>query len=128
MQFRILRIIGMQVCVTLALSILLLFLMGRSAALSALGGGACAFIPALAYQVRASVARARDARAVLRAQYAGEGFKLAVTMVMFYVVIQQVKPLNAPVLFVTYIAALLCYFVALLTDKEPTQRPGNTHD
>lgn len=118
MSSRVLRIIGLQVGVSFALSFLLLILEGRSAALSAFCGGASAFIPALAYQLRASLVRGRDAQDYLRAQYAGEGFKFAVSIVMFYLMFTRLKPLHAPEFFATYIAALLCYFAALLTDRD----------
>jgi F0F1-type ATP synthase assembly protein I len=118
MLSRTLRIIGLQVGVTLALSLLIWVGLGRSQAVSAFWGGACAFLPALAYQVRAGLVRGKDARDVLRAQYAGEGVKFAASILMFYQVFTRLHSLVAPIFFATYIAALLCYFVALLTDHD----------
>jgi F0F1-type ATP synthase assembly protein I len=118
MLSRTLRIIGLQVGVSLAISFLLWCGVGRSHALSAFWGGACAFMPALAYQFRAGLARGNDARDILRAQYAGEGVKFALSIVMFYLVFTRLKPLEAPAFFAAYVAALLCYFVALLTDHD----------
>lgn len=118
MQSRILRIIGLQVGVTLAISLLLWMAVGAEHARSAFWGGACAFLPALAYQFRAALVRGRDARDILRAQYAGEGVKFVLSILMFYLVFTRVHPLVAPMFFATYGAALLCYFVALLTDHD----------
>ncbi|MDE3011942.1 MAG: ATP synthase subunit I [Pseudomonadota bacterium] len=118
MRSRILRIIGLQVGVTLAISLLLWTGTSANHALSAFWGGACAFVPALAYQFRAALVRGKDARDILRAQYAGEGVKFAMSILMFYVVFTRVHPLVAPLFFATYVAALLCYFVALLTDHD----------
>ena len=118
MLSRTLRVIGLQVGVTLVFSFLFWYGAGRSHGLSAFWGGASAFLPALAYQLRAALARGTDARDILRAQYAGEGFKFAVSILMFYGVFTRLHVLVAPVFFATYIAALLCYFVALLTDHD----------
>lgn len=118
MRSRIYRIIGLQVGVTLAISLLLWTALSLSHALSAFWGGACAFVPALGYQFRASLVRGKDARDILRAQYAGEGVKFAASVLMFYLVFTRLHPLVAPLFFATYVAALLCYFVALLTDHE----------
>jgi F0F1-type ATP synthase assembly protein I len=118
MNSRILRIIGLQVGVTLAVSLLSWIGYGANQAQSAFWGGACAFLPALAYQFRAGLARGKDARDILRAQYAGEGVKFAASILMFYLVFTRVHPLAAPMFFATYVAAVLCYFVALLTDHD----------
>ena len=118
MLSRTLRIIGLQVGVTLAISLPLWMLVAQSYALSAFWGGASAFLPALAYQLRAGLVRGTDARDALRAQYAGEGVKFATSILMFYLVFTRLHSLVAPIFFATYVAAVLCYFVALLIDHE----------
>ena len=118
MYSRILRIIGLQVGVTLAISLLLWVGKSQSDAVSAFWGGACAFVPALAYCIRAGLMRGSAAHDALRAQYAGEGAKFAMSILMFYLVFTRIHPLVAPIFFATYVAAVLCYFVALLTDHE----------
>jgi F0F1-type ATP synthase assembly protein I len=75
-------------------------------------------VPALAYQLRAGMVRGKGPRELLGAQYAGEGFKFAVSMVMFYLVFTRLRPLEAPVFFMTFIAALSCYFAASLIDPD----------
>ncbi len=118
MRSRVFRIIGLQVGVTLAISLLLWIGSSADHALSAFWGGTCAYLPALAYQFRAGLVRGKDARDILRAQNAGEGAKWAASILMFYLVFTRVHPLAAPIFFATYVAALLCYFVALLTDHD----------
>lgn len=112
-----LRVVLLQVVLTLLISLGLWVFVGQSQAQSSFWGGACAFIPALAYQLRSRLGSNSSAREILRAQYAGEGFKFVVSIMMFYWVFTHQTSLEAPLFFATYVAALLCYFVALLTDQ-----------
>lgn len=112
-----LRVVWLQVGLTVFISLALWVAESQVQAQSGFWGGACAFIPALSYQVRAQLGNSSSARDALRSQYAGEGFKFVVSIAMFYLVFTSLKPLDAPIFFATYVAALLCYFVALLTDK-----------
>ena len=112
------RLIRLQVGMSLVVALLCLVLAGRNAAVAAFWGGTCAWVPALAYQLRARMARNTDARGLLRAQFAGEGFKFAVSLLMFYLVFSRNPQINAPLFFAVFIAAQLCYFVALLIDKD----------
>jgi|APCry1669189844_1035258.scaffolds.fasta_scaffold12496_3 ATP synthase protein I len=117
MLLQALRVVWLQVGLTVLLSLGLWGVMGQDSALSSFWGGASAFIPALAYQARAQLGGSTSARDALRAQYAGESFKFVVSIVMFYLVFTRLQPLDAPIFFATYVAALMCYFGALLTDK-----------
>jgi F0F1-type ATP synthase assembly protein I len=121
MFLQALRVVWLQVGVTGIFSLVVWFLSGQDQALSSFWGGACAFIPALSYQVRAQLGGSGSARDALKAQYAGESFKFVVSIVMFYLVFTNLKTLDAPIFFATYVAALMCYFVALLTDKVNSQ-------
>ncbi len=111
------RLIWLQIGVSLGVALLSWLLAGRNDAVAALLGGACAYVPALAYQLRARMARNTDVRGLLRAEFAGEGFKFAVSMVMFALVFSRNPAVNAPLFFAVFCAAQLCYFVALLIDK-----------
>jgi ATP synthase protein I len=117
MFLQTLRVVWFQLALTAFISVIIWVTLGQDQAVSSFWGGACAFVPAFSYQVRAQLGGSQDAREVLRAQYAGEGFKFVVSIVMFYLVFTNLKTLNAPIFFATYVAALLCYFVALLTEK-----------
>ena len=121
MFLQALRVVWIQVGLTSDFSLVIWFSSGEYQAESSFWGGACAFIPALSYQVRAQLGGTGSARDALRAQYAGESFKFVVSIVMFYLVFTNFKTLDAPIFFATYVAALMCYFVALLTDKVNSQ-------
>ena len=121
MFLQALRVVGFQAGLTALISVAIWAACGLDQATSSFWGGACAFIPAFSYQLRAQLGRSRSARDALRAQYAGESFKFVVSIVMFYLVFTNLKTLDAPIFFATYVAALLCYFVALLTDKTDSQ-------
>jgi ATP synthase protein I len=112
-----LRVVWFQFLLTLFISLVIWAILGQSKASSSFWGGASAFIPAFSYQLRAQLGGTQSARDALRAQYAGESFKFVVSIVMFYLVFTNLKTLDAPIFFATYVAALLCYFVALLTER-----------
>jgi len=121
MFLQALRVVWFQVGLTGFISLVVWALHGFDQAASSFWGGACAFVPAFSYQMRAHLGSSRSAREALRAQYAGESFKFVVSIVMFYLVFTNLKTLDAPIFFATYVAALMCYFVALLTDKVNSQ-------
>lgn len=114
LKFRVLGIIGGQVCITLAISVLLLAIDGKTAALSAFCGGAIGFLPALTYSGRVALSQRGTAQDLLRAHSAGEGFKFLTTAILFGCVFVLFKGVRAPELFLTYIATLLVYWAALL--------------
>lgn len=113
---RVLRVIALQIGLTLIAATLVWALAGATAMRSALCGGACVFVPAAASQLRIWMTRSKDARAALQAQFAGEGLKFAVSLLMFYLVFSRLHPLDAPAFFAVFCLVQLGYFVALLID------------
>lgn len=118
MQNRAYRVIARQVGITALVALAAWFAAGRSAAVSAFWGGTCAWVPALAYLWRARMVRDQQPRTVLRAQYAGEGMKFAVSLLMFQQVFTRLDTLVPPAFFAAFAAAQLGYFVALLRDRD----------
>ena len=114
---RILRILGMQLGVTLAASMVLLVVVGPMAAISAAVGGAIALIPAALYASRMVMVASADPKDLLRAQYRAEAFKTAATLILFLLTFLLFREALAGWLFLTYVATLLVYWAALLTDK-----------
>ena len=113
---RLARIVGAQVAVALAIAAALLQVKGGIAALSAVVGGAIAFVPAALYAGRMVVAPADDPRALLGAQYRAEAYKTVATLGLFAATFFFFRGVAALWLFVTYAATLMVYFVALLID------------
>ena len=107
-------VIGLQVAVTLIFAGLFLALSGVVAAKSALIGGAIAFIPGAFYAYRIVRTRHSSPDRMLRAHYAGEFGKLALTMVLFGATFAWGKEIAVLSLFAAYIATLLVYWAALL--------------
>ena len=106
-----------QICMTLAVALLAGLALGSSAALSAVLGGGIAMASAFAYAWRAlrlSGAAGADARKAFNAQVAGEGYKFAVTLVLFAVVFKSYAQLAALPLFLAYAATVAVYWLALL--------------
>lgn len=60
----------------------------------------------------------KDARAVLRAAWLGEIGKIALTVVMFVLIISLVRPLQFLPLFTGFIAAQLMVFTGLLVKED----------
>lgn len=110
------RIIGLQAAVGTVLALLLWGPYGRHAALSAFAGGAIAALASAAYAWRMMVSRSRDPRALLRAHYAAELARFAITVGLFAGVFLSYGGVAALPLFLTYAAALLVYWVALILD------------
>ena len=118
------RIIGLQVAVSVAISLACLVFYGVNAALSAFLGGAIGFLGSLAYAWKIAGPRARgngdadggraDPRALMRAHLVGEALKLALTVILFVVVLAFYKGVATLPLLLTFIATLVVYWVALL--------------
>ncbi len=102
-----------QVVITVLAAAICFAVWGRNAGLSALvGGGISAVASAvLAFFAFRSPAGA-EAATIARAFYVGEGLKLAVTVVLFVVVMLTMQ-VSFAALFGTYIATLFMYWVAL---------------
>ena len=114
---RLARIIGAQMAVSLVIALLLFVFKGSGAAVSAAVGGAIAFIPAILYAGRMVAVDGTDPKRLLRAQYRAESFKTAGTLALFAATFILFKGVSASWLFLTYVAALLVYWAALLIDR-----------
>ena len=114
---RLARIIGAQVGVSFLVAALLLVTRGKLAALSAVVGGAAAFIPAILYVRRMLAVSGTDPKRLLAAQFRAEAFKFVGTVVIFGCTFKWFKEVQAVWLFASYFAALLVYFAALLFDR-----------
>ena len=114
---RLARIIGAQVLVSLVIAATLYAVKGRTAALSAAIGGAIAFIPAILYAARMVAVVGSDPKRLLRAQYGAEAYTTAGTLGLFALTFVLYRDVSAPWLFLTYVAALLVYWAALLIDR-----------
>lgn len=114
---RIRRIIGLQVKVTVVISLLLLALYGAVVALSGLLGGAVSVIGSWAYAISIAAPRGDDPKLLLRGHYRGELFKLAATVASFALVFIFFDSVRALPLFLTYVATLSMYWVALIVDN-----------
>ena len=111
---RIRRIIGLQAMVASAIALLLLTLFGTMVAVSALAGGAIAVIASSVYAWRMAVPQGSDPKVLLRAHYAAEFSRFGATVLLFAAVFLLFKGVSALPLFLTYAAALLVYWVALV--------------
>jgi ATP synthase protein I len=107
-------ILGLQFAAALVIALGFLAAKGPLAAGSALIGGAIAVVPGAFYAWR--VIRSRDAppQRLLRAHYAAEFGKLALTLVMFGATFAWVSEVSVLPLFAAYIATLLVYWAALV--------------
>lgn len=87
---------------------------GWPAGQSALIGGLVGFVPNAVFALRFGTSGTkRSAQEIVRAFYAGEASKLALTAVLFFLVFQLPDLLYAP-LFAAFIAVLGAFWVALL--------------
>lgn len=86
---------------------------GKPYALSAILGGAAAFIPNLYFALRVYRSAGQEARKIVRSFYAGESGKLLLTAALFYMIFQLPNIEILPLLAV-YMAALSVFWFALL--------------
>lgn len=113
-------ILRWQFIVTMVAGIMTATLFGIDAAVSAVLGGGVAMASGFAYAWRAfrpfGPANA-DAKKAYNAQVAGEGYKFAVTLVLFFLVFKVYAHLAALPLFLTYVATGVVYWMALLKQR-----------
>ena len=89
-----------------------LLLFDKALAISALIGGAIGFIPALIYALKIGpVGNAPEV--LLKAHYFAEFLKIMATMVLFAITFVLFKEINVMAMFLTYIATLAVYWLAL---------------
>lgn len=107
-------ILGWQVAVTLLVSASFLLMAGTVAAISAIIGGSIAVVPGAFYAWRLIRSRNAPPQRLLRAHYAAEFGKLALTFVLFGATFAWWKDVSVLPLIATYIGALLVYWAALV--------------
>ena len=95
---------------------------GKGAALGALAGGIIVWLPNCYFAFRAFRFRgARAATQIVRSMYAGVTGKLLLTCLLFVVVFINLKPLNAPAVFVGFICVqMLNWIVPLAASQQKT--------
>ena len=109
-----------QLAVTLAAALIAWMVLGVNAAVSAVLGGVIAIASAFAYAWRALRPQRQagaDARRAFQAQVAGEGYKFAVTLLLFAGVFKGYDQLAALPLFLAYAATVVVYWMALLRQQ-----------
>ena len=120
-----LRVLLAQAGIGLVLATLFWGFMGRVEGYSALLGSLACVLPNAFLATRLAVPMT-DARAVLRAAWLGEIGKIALTVVMFIVIMSLVRPLQFLPLFTGYIASQLMTFIAaFLTTEDGTGTDGS---
>jgi len=102
-----------QAVISAVVALLCAAIVGAAAGLAALAGGGIG-VAASIVQVAASFRRraAQDARAIARGFYRGEALKIAVTVLLFVVVLRRGSLAPGP-LFAGYVATFAAYWVAL---------------
>lgn len=97
---------------------------GKDAALAAGTGGLIAWLPNCYFALRAFRYRgARAAKQIVRSFYAGAAGKMLLTAGLFTVVFINLRPLNAPALFIGFCCVqALGWLVPLMVDRPPAER------
>ena len=92
---------------------------GRDAAVGALLGGLTVWLPNCYFAFRAFKHRgARAARLIVRSFYTGAAGKMLLTAGMFTLIFVNVKPLNAPAVFMGFASVqMLNWIVPLIVNK-----------
>jgi len=107
------KIISYQILAIIIMTTGFALAKGRSEALSAVLGGAAAFIPNLYFALRVYKSAGQEARKIVRSFYAGESGKLLLTGALFFMIFQLPNIQILPLLSV-YVAALSVFWFALL--------------
>jgi ATP synthase protein I len=113
-------ILRWQLIVAMVAGFMTAIFFGVDAAVSAVLGGGIAMASGFAYAWRAfrpSGPASADAKKAYNAQVAGEGYKFAVTLVLFALVFKVYAQLVALPLFLTYVATVVVYWMALLKQR-----------
>lgn len=106
-----------QLLVTVLAALTAGLALGLDAAVSAALGGGIAIASAMAYAwrgLRPTGTAVTDAKRAFNAQVAAEGYKFAVTLLLFAVVFKSYAQLAALPLFLAYAATIVVYWMALL--------------
>ncbi len=113
---RIIRIIKAQTVVTVAIGSGSWLVFGAAVGMSSTYGGAVGVFSALAYAVRSSLAKGKTPEDWLKAQYAGEKLKFAVTVILIIAVAKGYPALHWLAFLIGFMSTMLVYFLALLWD------------
>ena len=106
-------LVVVQVAIAVVVALVCAALKGMGAAVAALVGGGIGATASLAQVVMSfRAAAAGDARAVARAFYRGEAVKIAVTVLLFVIVLRAQR-LMPGALFAGYVATFVAFWVAL---------------
>ena len=109
------RIIGLQILVTVLISLPVLAFYGALAAGSSFTGGAIGFVTSWAYiKKMAAPSGGRDPGVLLRNHAMAECLKLGLTVIAFTAVFVFFKEVDVLPLLLTFMATLAMYWVALL--------------
>ena len=109
------RIVGLQVLVTVVISLAVLALFGAPAAGSAFAGGAIGFVTGWAYiKKMAAPSSGSDPRKLLLNHAMAEALKLGLTVILFAAVFVFFKGVAVLPLLLTFMATLAVYWFALL--------------
>jgi ATP synthase protein I len=109
------RIVGLQILITILVSLLLLAFYGALAAASAFAGGAIGFVTSWAYiKKMAAPSVGRDPRKLLMNHAVAECLKLGLTVILFAAVFVFFKGVAVLPLLLTFMATLAMYWVGLL--------------
>jgi ATP synthase protein I len=107
------KLLGTQVVVTLVAAAGCWWLQDIQAAVAAAIGGTVGFASGSTYAWKMKAADGAPAM-IVTGHYRAEGYKLAVTVVLFAMTFALYKDVSALPLFLTYVATLLVYWTALL--------------
>ena len=109
------RVVGLQVLVTVLISLGMLAFSGTLTAGSAFAGGAIGFVTSWAYIKKMTApSGGRDPRILLRNHALAECLKLGLTVILFATVFIFFKGVAVLPLLLTFMATLAMYWVALL--------------
>jgi len=123
-----LKMLLVQLGAGTAIAVILQSIYGAVAGYSALLGTLVSVVPNAFLALRLAVPR-RDsgARSLVRAAYAGELGKLALTVLLFVLVFTLVKPLSAAALFAAFIATQLVTLTGLLMRRDQERDSSNNN-
>lgn len=110
-------VLSYQLLVTLVAALVAGAAQGLHAAFSAALGGGVGFLSGYAYVWRAMRASDTGPKKAFNAQVAGEGYKFAVTLLLFALIFKGYGQLVALPLFLAYVATIVVYWMALLKQR-----------
>jgi ATP synthase protein I len=111
-------IIGLQVLCTAAVSLLSAWLAGIHGAISAALGGSIGIIAGLAFAVLAARGRSKSAGEALYTALRAEGVKLALMILLLWIVLATYRDVVAIGLIGTFIATVLIFTMAILVREK----------